>query len=598
MEFKPEEKILDELFGNNITYIIPEYQRPYSWDCIGKSDKNNQVNVMWDDLIDFYERKTADIYFMGSMVVIGDSSTRTYEVVDGQQRLTTLTILLTAIKCFLNEIQEKKNIKADGETEFLAFIKTSAENVDRLIFNEKRNGLFRTPEKKVKIESPVGFNYDMVLKAVMECGDTSFISLQNASHEQQEVTQRYFNNRQYFINQLKHKFLENQLFTYEKAEALERFFEFLKNKVTIILVRSPKFDVAYQIFEILNNRGLPLSNKDLFRNFLISEFYRLKASNEIKFTEIDPNQKWRDLEDNYELNTEFISRYVESKRGKSQQYSAFNDLQEIYKKEFKNTLQMPKIMAFYEDIVASLTIYTKILKIDFKDKQIQNILNFLLSSGNLSAILNVLLVFFKKQTDESKALTFLNTFEKHIIYTLLSSSRFSTKPIYQAIHFMNDAKIAEATQVFALDDREITELRELLNTPIRDNDIAKLIIAKYYFALDNALPDDVVHQQLDISKATLEHIIPQNPNPATNWIDDFSKEFRMEYTYKLGNMTLLTQKMNSAAKNYDFSRKKNIYAQAKLVMTNAIGELQSIDEAFIENRHKNIVEVVVKDLGV
>ena len=57
MQFTPEQKVLNDLFGNDITYIIPAYQRPYSWDCIGKSDKNNQVNIMWQDLIEFFSQE-------------------------------------------------------------------------------------------------------------------------------------------------------------------------------------------------------------------------------------------------------------------------------------------------------------------------------------------------------------------------------------------------------------------------------------------------------------------------------------------------------------------------------------------------------------
>jgi uncharacterized protein with ParB-like and HNH nuclease domain len=254
MEFITEQKVLNDLFGNEMTYIIPEYQRPYSWDCIGKSDKNNQVNVIWQDLIDFYESKNANIYFMGSMVVIGDGTKREYEVVDGQQRLTTLTILFTAIKCFLQEIRMNKNIPTINQTEFLEFIKASTDNIDKLIFNEKRNGLYRKAEKKVKIQKTIGFDYDNVLKIVMECGDMSIISFKEASEEQKEVTNRYFKNRLFFIDQLKQIFLKDGIFTNETAENLDGFFEFLRNKVIMIRICTYERDIAYQICEVLSHK--------------------------------------------------------------------------------------------------------------------------------------------------------------------------------------------------------------------------------------------------------------------------------------------------------------------------------------------------------
>ena len=603
MEFTPEQKALNDLFGNDMTYIIPEYQRPYSWECIGKSDKNNQVNVIWQDLIDFYESKNPNIYFMGSMVVIGDGATRTYEVVDGQQRLTTLTILLTAIKCFLSDVSKNNNIPTNipnlKPDQFLEFIKGASDNVNNLIFNEKHSGLFTTPEKKVKIARRIGFDYDNVLKVVMECGNSSAIPLNGASEEQKEVTMRYFKNRQFFVEQLKNKFLDNNLLTYEKALDLNNFFTFLKNKVTIVQIRAPKFEVAYQIFEILNNRGLPLSNKDLFRNFLISEFHALKLSDFEKYKDLDPNEKWRVLETKYQLDSEFISRYVESKSGKNQQYSAFNDIQVIYNKDFKNTLQKSKIDLFYKDIEANLVIYTKIVKLEFQDKQLRNCVSLLVESGNLSRTLNLLLSLFRQENDDTKSLTFLKAFEKYTIATILvPSKRFSTKPIYQAINLINNSKVKEAQDVFELNTFELDELKKSFDTQIKDNDIAKLIIAKYYYVIDNKNPEDVVEQTLDFSKATLEHIIPQNPDKSTNWLTDFNSKFRGEYTYKLGNMTLLTGGMNSKAKNYDFLKKKTIYGQTKLALTTEIGNLLKIDENFIKTRHKKIIDAILDDLNL
>ena len=100
--FKPEDKVVNDLFARDIRYIMPEYQRPYSWDCLGKTEKNNQINIMWDDLFDYYELKTSKPYFLGSMIMI-DKGDRTFEVIDGQQRLISLTLLFVAIKCFLTE---------------------------------------------------------------------------------------------------------------------------------------------------------------------------------------------------------------------------------------------------------------------------------------------------------------------------------------------------------------------------------------------------------------------------------------------------------------------------------------------------------------
>ena len=121
--FTPDHIAIADLFGSNINYVVPEYQRPYSWDCIGKSEKNNQLNVMWDDLKDFFFSGNKGEYFFGSMVMI-EKESRHFEVIDGQQRLTSLVILFVSIKCFLKKIDDSDNHNLlEGNTEQIKELK-------------------------------------------------------------------------------------------------------------------------------------------------------------------------------------------------------------------------------------------------------------------------------------------------------------------------------------------------------------------------------------------------------------------------------------------------------------------------------------------
>ncbi len=106
--FTPEHSPLDRIFAADTTYRIPAYQRPYSWQAVGKSERDNQVVQMWQDLSSFFEdnRQNNKEYFLGSMVIIEDrDKLRTFEVIDGQQRLTTLLLLFAAMRCFLREVE-------------------------------------------------------------------------------------------------------------------------------------------------------------------------------------------------------------------------------------------------------------------------------------------------------------------------------------------------------------------------------------------------------------------------------------------------------------------------------------------------------------
>jgi uncharacterized protein with ParB-like and HNH nuclease domain len=300
VKFTPEQKVINDLFAREVKYIIPEYQRPYSWDCEGKSDRNNQVNSMWDDLYGYFSEGKKETYFLGSMVLIGNGD-RVYQVIDGQQRLTTTVLLFAAFKCFIQDVKPTL-----VNPELISFSNDVITEIDDLIFDKTRFGAV-TLAKKVKIEKSTGFDFDKILDAAINCETFKKDDYKGTKSEYIVVAERYFKNKDYFVEQLKKCFLTNGNFEMSDAKRLNEFLHFVKNKISVVRILTDSFDVAYHIFEILNNRGLPLSNKDLFRNFIIREFDAIKNT-DIANSQIDPTEKWTQLEDNYELRDEFISR--------------------------------------------------------------------------------------------------------------------------------------------------------------------------------------------------------------------------------------------------------------------------------------------------
>jgi len=161
---------------------------------------------------------------------------------------------------------------------------------------------------------------------------------------------------------------------------------------------------------------------------------------------------------------------------------------------------------------------------------------------------------------------------------------------------INCGNIVDAKNEFTALTNNI-ELARFIDNIITDNEIAKLLISKYIWYLQSIVNNDVIAQTLHFDIATLEHIIPQKPDENTNWLTDFSPEFRREYTYKLGNMTLLNQALNSSAKNYDFSIKKEKYKETNLSFTTDIIK-ETISEEFIKQRHKKIIKGIYNDLNI
>jgi uncharacterized protein with ParB-like and HNH nuclease domain len=591
MRFTPEHKNINELFGRDIKYLIPEYQRPYSWDCLGKSDKNNQVNVMWSDLIDYFEGDKSNTYFFGSMVLIGNGN-QEYQVIDGQQRLTTMVLLFAAVKCFLNEI--KPSIAASN---LIEFADTTIAFVDDVLYNKRLFGA-STVEKKLKIEKSSGFDYDKVLTEAIECRREYSADLAQSTTEQQSVVKRYFNNVAYFREQIGLKFLTKGVFTEKDAENLNNFIEFLKTRVSVVRILTPTFEVAYHIFEILNNRGLPLSNKDLFRNLLIREWDALKNSDPVKYSHIVPLDLWNDLDTNYEFHDDFIGRWVESYKAAKQQYSAFNDIKEIYEKEYKDIFPKKKIELFYDDIKRDLGYYTKIVNNTFEDPFVRAKINFILYAPNYRYSVNFLLALVKsvdgQETAEFKKL--LGVFERYVVFYLLCA-RFTYGPINEAIGYLIHKQWVNANSVIEemIDNDDIVNQ---LNSLYIDNETGKLLLSRIVWQHEAETNDDLVEQYFDFDKATLEHIVPQ-ASFDTKWEERFGEKFLYDYTHRIGNMTLLTTKINSRIKNAYFDVKKKEYAKTKLPMTLELANIEGdITPEYIKARHQTFVEKIAADLGI
>jgi hypothetical protein len=583
--FTPEHSPLDRIFASGSTYRIPAYQRPYSWQAVGKSDRDSQVIQMWEDIWRFFEgnRENNREYFLGSMVIIEDrDKLRTFEVIDGQQRLTTLVLLFAAMRCFLREVE--KTLEAGSDDTIRRWFSRAIQTLESFTYNEASLGL--APVLKLKIERTVGADFNQILEAVISCqGDGQVAKLDKKN---QEIAQRYFKNRDYFLARLREKFFSVKPVGVDDIRRFEDFFKLLQARVAIVLIKSADFTTAYRIFEILNNRGLPLSNVDLLRNFVLEHL------NEAKFP--DPDKRWERLETEYPLTEYFIGRWTESINAAQPQTSAFNDVQRIFRDRYHDSPTEKKIEIFCRDLEQNLTWYGLIVDEDqlITDVVIRNAVRFLKLLSNERYSYDILLALFRQRDyqggTDAEISAFLRVYRSYALHVYLLG-HFSSSKIYEAIKALNEGKLERARHVLELSSSEKMALASFLNGTIENNDYAKILLAAYVWYGEESGPD-VVKQQLVYEKSTLEHIIPQQPAPGTNWFTDFDKAFRDDFTYRLGNMTLLTQSRNAASRNFDFSKKKQIYAKTQLSLTTELAAQAKLTKEYLEERHRRIVETL------
>jgi Protein of unknown function DUF262/Protein of unknown function (DUF1524) len=572
---------LDEAFGADKTYTIPAYQRPYSWQSLGKTDQNNQVNRMWDDLWEFFSENDKDKeYFLGSMVVI-QKEARAFEVVDGQQRLTTLALLFAAMSCFVKEYCQAP--------ELAKFRESAVSRLEKLLYNY--SGVTLVQQLKVKILRAAGYDYNEVLSGAVSCAPASGVK----DPRYAEIAERYFQNRDYFSARLRESFLTGGVFTVPDAERFDAFFTFLNVRVAIVLITTASFETSFMIFETLNNRGLPLTNLDLLRNFLFEELTQAKAE--------DPAALWTAIEQGG-LTEDFMARWVESWSAQQQRSSAFSDLRNLYDRDpaFQNLPGQPKALRFYETLRRDLAYFGLIAdpRAQVSDPTIQRKIRFLRVAGNQRYSFNLMLALFRRldyHGESSQAVVdFLCAYQRWVLHVLLShGERFSSAGIYRAIGLIRAGRVEDAKATFALDAKASALLERDIAGDLHDNATAKLVLAEYVWH-EEATSHDVVTQELRWDEASLEHVIPQAPDAKSQWVKDFSKDFREKYTYRLGNMTLLTVKMNATASNSDLAKKQEQYQKTLLPLTKELAALPTLTEAYIQERHERIVAGVLRGL--
>lgn len=238
MELNAETRSVNEIFSPNKKYFVPRFQREYSW-------KEEEVDEFWEDIVQQIRVSASnkisnEEYFIGCIVLVGEDSKPDYLIVDGQQRLTTLTILLRTIVQRLSDLGDKPAAKA---------------LYHNVIEGTDNDGL---PYFKLVNESPKPF-FQNELQSITPQG----INLPGTEEE-------LLLQATYFSLQKKIKLLK--IGKLNDLEAVKTLREQVLNYLKFILVTAKSEDDAYTIFETLNARGLSLTSVDLIKNWIFKNY--------------------------------------------------------------------------------------------------------------------------------------------------------------------------------------------------------------------------------------------------------------------------------------------------------------------------------------
>ena len=550
---KAEELQLFDIFNDSYRFEIPDYQRPYAW-------TTEQTSELLDDLLyamgQVENVSDASPYFLGSIVIIkNDLQTQAY-VVDGQQRLTTLTILF----CALRELAATGSDRSDRHSYIRAVGRKSAgiPGHYRLTVRERDKEFFQDNIQQM------GRLSDFVENSHGNLTDSQKRMLENASYVWRSLS----------------KFDEKRRNT---------LVHFLAQHCYLVVVSTSDQNSAYRIFSVLNDRGLDLSPTDILKADIIGA---LEETKQTPYT-----KKWEDIEedlgrDNFrDLFAHIRMIYVKSKLyGTLQQEIQASILKSVEKSKFVDQILIPYAEAY--EVVTSES-YESVADAE----AVNQFLRYLNRLDNFDWIPPAIEYYKRYSNDTAKLLGFLIDLERLAYGMFIRRANINQRirryaKVLRGIEQGRD--LLEPESPLQLSSEEKSEIQDALNGQIYSQiRVRRPLLLR----LDSLLADEGVHHVRSV--ITIEHVLPQNPRSDSKWCKDFTEDERTEWTNKLANLVLLSHRKNSRSQNYDFGRKKNEYFQKGKVPTFAL-TLQVLNETewtpeVLKRRQRRLLNALKKE---
>ena len=545
------EKNLQDLFSHHYLFEIPIYQRPYAWGIEQTSELlEDLVNAMAD------EECIADVspYFLGSMVVV-EQPGNVYHVVDGQQRLTTLTILLSVLRGLAED--------------------TSADDLDMFIWQQGNK--FAGTEDRFRV--------------TLRENDREFFrnNIQIPGKIKQFLTESntvFKDSKKLIFENAVHLWEELSNFDQTKRDCLASF---LIQCCYLVVVISSDRQLAFRMFSVLNNRGLNLSPTDILKADVIGGIggnadEDLRSENALKWEKIEEELGRAHFR---ELFAHIRTIYMK-KKAQTTLDQEFQEAVLVHVKDGQDFID--RILIPYKEAYQTVC-FAEYLGRE-STEEINAYLNHLDRLDNFDWVPPALEFFRIHSNDSNLLLKFIRDLERLAYALYLQRANINERiQRYAEIIGLIERKddIFDQDSPLQLSNEDKTAVIEVLEGAVFPiTRICKILLLR----LDSLLADSGV--TYNHSVITVEHVLPQNPSTNSQWLDWFSEENVREYwTHRLANLVLLSRRKNSQASNYNFARKKSEYFQRKgcapFALTSQVLESNEWTAEVLENRQSDLM---------
>ena len=547
---------LSEVLGDTYIHEIPPYQRPYAWTTI-------EAEELLDDILEAANDAGKETYFLGSIVLIKPKDSKLGQVVDGQQRLTTLTILAAVLRDLADDQQEREALgdavyiqpnpyKNQAEAERLR-----PHNLDKTFFKET-------------IQKP-------------------------ASTSQAKPAQAPATDAQ-------NKMWENVLILRDRIRAMsaserKKLVTYMLNDCVLVVVATESRNAALRIFRVLNDRGMDLSNADVIKADLLDKFQ--DVAQQTHYADL-----WRQWEN--ELTREGFEKLLEILRFIKERDKNRRGLSQAFSERFAKSAVFDVKDFFQNELAPAKNAYVKIIDCDVDDfppqvqARVKHALQGLALIPNKDWLPTAIASFLKMGTTEKLVVTLEGL--EGIGWAMQLARRYDTQRSKRYVQVLKavDADDALLNSSLALTNEESQEAYRALNGPLYQifpTSVVRAILER----LDYLLAEQSVVWE---GTKTVEHILPQSPE-TKDW-KGFNDSQKKQCTHCLGNLVLLTRRKNSSASNQPFSEKKKTYfglnSQNKKTATYAsvleLAHYPIWDHAAYVTRHKKHVDLLSSRWGI
>ena len=543
--------------GKSKPFVIPEYQRPYAW-------TDEQVETLFEDLWEFTatsggtEREGS--YFLGS-VVSYENEDGEQEIIDGQQRITSLFLLLRAI--YTKLVATPASERTAEANNFIGKIEPAIWRTNKLTGTVDYKNILLTSRV-------VNNDGNEILRSILETGCAD-----------ENAKDNYSKNYRYFQELFDKHSTENPLMVYQ-------FIYALLNQAILLPITADTQDTALTIFSTLNDRGLPLSDADIFKAKIYNQ---LEPEDKKAFIE-----RWKDLDEQATDANEsiqqlfyynmFYYRALEQDTKTTtpgvRKYYAANKVERLYKPELRDTLFV--ILNLWKVVNKGEEIEDEAWSKNMKIKQTLDTLSSYPNEFWKYPVVIYYVCYRNEENFEARFALFLNKLLMELMTKYLMIPTINA--VKPDILKLNSAIVASDVPTFEFKNIDLAQLEPYIQNPNR-NVVRMLLKTLAYEQQDELLP----------AKWEIEHIFPQKWQ--TNYFPDESDATIKEKIEHIGNKLPFEKKLNIVAGNGYFGKKKKEYSASKIAITKALGtsDVSDWNMDSIMKRDIRVSDEIIKTLN-